>query len=123
MARKKAQETESAPVRRIRPALTPQAHENQLINLAMDLAEKQLLEGTASSQVMTHFLRLATEREKTEREKAKLEMELIRAKTEALESQQRSEEMYAEAIAAMKTYSGNGGDEDGFEELDDYDYD
>ncbi len=91
----------------IRPALTPEARENQLISLAVDLAEKQLQEGTASSQVITHYLKLATTREKTEREILEKQKELISAKTEALKSAKHVEELYAEAIKAMRSYGGH----------------
>lgn len=91
---------------RQRPADTPEARENQMINYAVELAEKQLREGTASSQVITHFLKLGTQKEKLEREKLQLEKELLVAKTEALQSQKRVEELYADAISAMQVYSG-----------------
>lgn len=90
-----------------RPALTPEARENQMIALAINLAEKQLIEGTASSQVITHFLKLATEKERLEREVLEREAELKMAKVESLKSAKRTEELYEEAIAALKTYSGN----------------
>ncbi|MBQ1397177.1 MAG: hypothetical protein IIY89_01640 [Clostridia bacterium] len=99
------------PVRRPRPASTPEARENQMISLAVDLAEQQLLDGTASAQVITHFLKLATTREQLEKEKLERENELLRAKTEALESAKRVEELYANALSAMKTYSGQGSDD------------
>ena len=89
-----------------RPAETPEARENQMISYAVDLAEKQLREGTASSQVINHFLKLGTQREKLEREKLELEKQLLVAKTEALESQKHVEELYAKAINAMQVYSG-----------------
>ena len=89
------------------PARTPEAREKQLINLAVNLAEKQLIEGTASAQVITHFLRLATERERTEREILKSQKELMDAKTESLRSQKRTEELYQQALDAMRIYSGN----------------
>jgi hypothetical protein len=101
-----------------RPALTPEARENQMISLAVDLAEKQLLEGTASSQVITHFLKLATAKERLEREKLEQENKLLIAKTEALQSQKHIEELYANAISAMRNYSGMGGEPD--EEYEDY---
>ena len=88
------------------PAKTPEAREKQLINLAVNLAEKQLIEGTASAQVITHFLRLATEREKTEREILKSQRELMEAKTESLRSQKRTEELYQKALDAMRIYGG-----------------
>jgi uncharacterized protein YcaQ len=90
-----------------RPALTPEARENQLIDLAINLAEKQLEEGTASSQVITHYLRLGCMRERLEREKLKKENELLEAKTEAIRTSKHTEELYADAIAAMKLYGGH----------------
>lgn len=97
----------------IRPALTPEARENQMISLAVDLAEKQLMEGTASSQVITHYLKLGSTKERLEKEKLVEENKLLKARTEALQSAKRVEELYSDAIAAMKRYSGNnGGDAD-----------
>lgn len=92
-----------------RPATTPEARENQLIALATNLAEKQLIEGTASSQVITHYLKLGSTKEKIEKEILEKQKELLTAKTEALQSAKRVEELYADAIEAMKRYSGNGG--------------
>lgn len=89
------------------PARTPEGRENQLISLAVDLAEKQLQEGTASSQVITHFLKLGTERERLEREKLERENLLIDEKINAIRAAERVEELYADAIAAMKKYGGN----------------
>ena len=94
---------------RQRPALTPEARENQLISLATNLAEQQLMDGTASSQVITHYLKLGTAKSQLELEKLKRENELLRAKTESIESAKRVEELYAKAIDAIKLYSGNGG--------------
>ena len=94
--------------RRIRPALTPEARENQMIALAVDLAEKQLMEGTASSQVITHYLKLGSTKERIEKEILEKQKELIAAKTENLKSAKRIEELYAEAINAMRRYSGHG---------------
>lgn len=98
--------------RRQRPASTPEARENQLIARAVDLAERQLIEGTASSQVITHYLKLATTKERLEREKLQMENELIKAKTEALQSAKRVEELYGKAIKAMREYGGHGVEED-----------
>lgn len=84
-----------------------------MISYAIDLAEKQLQEGTASSQVITHFLKLGTSRAELEREKLAHENRLLQAKTEALQSAQRVEELYAQAISAMRKYSGQG---DSYEE-------
>lgn len=91
---------------RTRPAFTPEARENQLIAAATNLAEKQLLEGTASSQVITHYLKLGSSKERLEKEKLERENELLRAKTEALQSAQRVEELYANALDAMRRYNG-----------------
>ena len=95
--------------RRIRPALTPEARENQLISLATDLVERRLIEGTASSQETTHFLKLATSKYKAELERTRLENELTKAKTKAIEDAADMKELYAEAIAAMRRYSGQAG--------------
>lgn len=97
----------SEDVKRVRPALTPETRENQLIAAAVNLAEKQLLEGTASSQVITHYLKLGSSKEKLEKEKLERENELLRAKTEALQSAPRLEELCNNAIEAMKRYNGN----------------
>lgn len=90
----------------MKPALTPEARENQLISLAVDLAEQQLREGTASSQVITHYLKLGSTKERIEKEILEKQKELIAAKTESLKSAQRIEELYTEAISAMRKYSG-----------------
>ena len=103
---------------RIRPALTPEAEEMQMTALAMDCARKQLLDGTASSQVITHFLKLGSERERLEKERLREENKLLRAKTEALESAKEMKVLYEDAIKAMKRYSGNG--EESEEIYDDY---
>ena len=95
----------------IRPALTPEARENQLIYLATNLAEQQLKDGTASSQVITHYLKLGSTKERIEKEILEKQKELISAKTEALQSAKRIEELYTEAISAMRKYSGHGGDD------------
>lgn len=93
---------------KIRPALTPEARENQLISLAVDLAEQQLREGTASSQVITHYLKLGSTREKLERERLEEENKLLRAKTENLQSMKEVEMLYKEALSAMRNYAGQG---------------
>ena len=94
--------------RKIRPALSPEARENQMIALAVDLAEKQLMEGTASSQVITHFLKLGTTKAELEREKLANENELLRARTEAIQSSKKVEELYTQALNAMRNYGGQG---------------
>lgn len=93
--------------RRRRPALTPEARENQLIALAVDLAEKQLMEGTASSQVITHYLKLGSTKEQLEKEKLVEENRLLRAKAEAIASSEDAKKKYEEAIAAMMRYGGH----------------
>lgn len=97
---------------KIRPALTLESNENQLIYLATKLAEKQLVEGTASSQVITHYLKLGTVKAQLEKEKLEHENELLKAKTEAIKSAERSEALFADAIRAMRTYSGAGKDDE-----------
>lgn len=97
--------------RKLRPALTPEARENQLISLATDLVEKRLIEGTASSQETTHFLKLATQEAKLKLKILEKQEELISAKTESIKSAQRTEELYRDAIIAMRKYSGGGVDE------------
>ena len=94
--------------KRLRPALTPEAREQQLISLAVDLAEQQLLDGTASSQVLTHYLKLGSTREKLERERLEEENKLLRAKVDASKSAEKQEELYAQALKAMSRYSGKG---------------
>lgn len=94
--------------KRLRPALTPEAREQQLISLAVDLAEQQLLDGTASSQVLTHYLKLGSLREKLEREKLEEENKLLRAKVDAIKSAEKQEELYTQALRAMSRYSGKG---------------
>lgn len=100
--------TNSDTKKKIRPALTPEARENQLVYLATELAEQQLRDGTASSQVITHFLKLGSSKEKIEQEILVEQKQLLVAKTEALQSSKRIEELYSNAITAMKSYSGHG---------------
>lgn len=89
-----------------RPATTPEARENQLIALAVDLTEKQLREGTASSQVISHYLKLGSSREKLEQERLQKENHLLTVKAEAMESAKRVEELYGKALNAMRSYAG-----------------
>lgn len=93
-----------------RPGLTPESRENQLISLAIDLAEKQLREGTASSQVISHFLKLGSTTNMLEKETLKKNLDLITAKTDAIKSGKVIEELYTNALAAMRKYSGNNSD-------------
>ena len=99
--------TQSHPMR---PAMSPEARESQLTSLAIDLAEKQLREGTASSQVITHYLKIASNREKDKLELERLEEEnkLLRAKTKALENAEEVKALYEEALKAMRNYAGQG---------------
>lgn len=103
VSRKEESET---PPKRFRPATTPEGRENQLISLAYDLAEKQIREGTASSQVVTHYLKLGSSREKLEQKRIEGENQLIDAKIEAMKSAKRVEELYGAALAAMRSYAG-----------------
>lgn len=104
--------TKKAPIdsnnneRKMRPAITPEARENQLIALAIDRAEQQLRDGTASSQVITHYLKLGSSKERLEQEKMELENKLLIARTEAIQSAKDVEKLYKEALDAMKNYSG-----------------
>lgn len=92
---------------RHKPATTPEGRENEVISQAIDLAEQQIKNGTASSQVITHFLKLGSTRERLEQQRLEHENELTRVKIEAIESQKRMEELYAEAITAMRSYAGD----------------
>lgn len=103
MAKRKAAEPLSI---RFRQAMTPEERENQLCMLATDLAEQQLREGTASSQVITHYLKLCTMKEKLELEKLKKENTLLEAKTEAIHAGAEVGALYKEAIRAMRVYQG-----------------
>ncbi|MCM1578155.1 MAG: hypothetical protein NC078_05070 [Ruminococcus sp.] len=103
---------ESPAKRRKRPAINPEIRESQLISMAVDLAEQQLADGTASSQVITHYLKLGSSKERLEKDILKQQKELMEAKTQAIRSAQRVEELYENALKAMKRYSG-GGDDNG----------
>jgi hypothetical protein len=95
-----------------RPALTPEARENQLIALAIDVVEERLRNGTASSQETTHFLKLGTTKARLEKEILEEQKKLITAKTKAIESQDELKEMYAEALKALRSYQGQGDSDD-----------
>ena len=111
MARVKSNSSSDSKRKR-RPAISTEARESQLISAAVDLAEKQLIEGTASSQVITHYLKLGTAKEKLEREKLEQEIEMLRAKTKAMESAEEVEKLYRDALNAMRNYSGQGESDD-----------
>lgn len=107
--------TSSKARQKMRPALSPEARENQMIALAVDLAEQQLIDGTASSQVITHFLRLGTTRAELEKEKLRKENAMLEAKTKAYQSSEEIKELYEGAIKSMRIYQGQG-DPDDYEE-------
>lgn len=93
--------------RKRRPASTPEARENQLISAAFDLIERRILDGTATSQETTTVLKLGSEKARLEKDILRKQKELIEAKTEMLESAKRVEELYSNALQAMRHYSGN----------------
>ncbi len=103
---------------RRRPATTPDARENQMIALAVDLAERQIREGTVSSQVLTHYLKLGSSRERLEQERLRNENEVLKAKAEAMASQKRVEEMYGAALSAMRSYAGGAPEDLGLSDED-----
>lgn len=105
-------QSSSGSTRKLRPALTPEAREKQMMSLAMDCAEQQMRDGTASSQVICHFLKLASSKEKLEKERLEEENKLLRAKAEAIKSAETSEELYRNAIKAFSRYSGHGSEYD-----------
>ena len=109
MAKVKAASSNQLP--KLRPALSPEARENQMAALAMDLVEQRLRDGTASSQETTHFLKAASQKNKLEMERLKLENDLTAAKTKALANAEEIKVLYEDAIKAMRRYSGHG-DED-----------
>lgn len=96
----------NVPARRTRPALTPEARENEMIALAVDLAEEQLRNGTASSQVITHYLKLGSSKERIEKEMLEKQKELLTAKTESLQAAKKAEEGYEKVLEALKLYNG-----------------
>lgn len=105
---------------RMRPALSPEARENQLISLAYDLVEERLLDGTATSQETTYFLKLASSKTRLENEKLMEENKLLRAKTEAIQSEKKNDEFYAKVLNALKRYNGQGSRDDEDDEYDEY---
>ena len=114
MARVKAVSSGTKPP--LRPALSPEARENQLITLAMDLVEQRLRDGTASSQETTHFLKAASQKSKLELERIKLENELTAAKTKSIANGEEIKVLYEDAIKAMRRYSGFGSEDDEHED-------
>lgn len=102
----------------LRPAMSPEAREQQLTSLAVDLVEQRLIDGTASAQETVHFLKLASQKTKLELERARLENELIKAKTQSIRDQADMKALYKDAIEAMRRYSGHGSDEE--DDADEY---
>lgn len=94
------------------PAITPQDREDQLIALAVDLAEQRLRDGTASNQLIAEIMKLGTTKERLQKEKLQRENEMLRAKTEAIEAQKHTDEIYKKALDAMRSYAGLGAYED-----------
>lgn len=97
-----------------RPPISLEAQENLMISLAVQCAEKQLRDGTASSQVITHYLKLGSTKERLEKEILEKQSKLIDAKTKNIESNSEAKELYANALEAFRRYSGAGGDDDEF---------
>lgn len=93
------------------PAISPEARENQMISMAVNLAEQQLRDGTASSQIITHYLKLGTMKEQLELEKTRAEVELMKAKAKAIAADEERDIMYKKAIEAMRIYQGVGGED------------
>lgn len=116
MARQKAGATTSVRAK-TRPALSAEARENQLIALAYDVAEERLRNGTATSQEVVHFLRLGSVKERKELELLSKKIELDTAKTEALQSAKRIEDLYANAISAFRSYRGDREDDENDQDL------
>lgn len=121
MPRTKKQDNPEAGSRLMRPALTPRSREDQLIALATNVAEQKLRDGTASSQLITHYLRVAADREREELEKELLaeKKKLMEAKIKSLESERRIEELYLNAVNAMRTYTGQSNNDSEAEEDED----
>ena len=108
MGKEKTRSSKDGTKQPMRPALSPESREGQLVSLAVDLAEQQLRDGTASSQVITHYLKLGSTLAKIDRDIKLEELKLIAAKTEQLKSMKRSEALMEKAIKAFREYSGNG---------------
>ena len=94
-----------------RPASTPEQRENELINLAVDLAEQQLRDGTATPSVIVHYLKLGSSRGQLENQMLEKKTELVSAQADSVKATARTEEMYEKAIEAMRIYSGHGRDD------------
>lgn len=110
MARKKQTETDMSDRIVRRPALTPEARENQLIAEAIDLVEQRILNGTASSQETTHFLKLGSTKAQYEKEVLKMQRDLMQAKIDNIKSYEKNEEFQQQVIEMFKKYSGEEDD-------------
>lgn len=99
---------EPKPETKLPRARTPEAREAQLAAMAYDLAEEQIREGTVSSQVMVHFLKVGSTREKIELQKQKQETILVEAKVKDLQNVEEMKKLYMEAMDAMRGYAGHG---------------
>lgn len=108
--------TPSTQSNRTRPAIDPEARMNQMIALAVDCAEQQMRDGTASSQIIAYYLKQGSIREQLENERLREENKLLRAKTEQLKSEKRSEELIEEALRAFRNYAGHG-DPDEYQDI------
>lgn len=100
-------------VRRRAPAIGAEEREQQLISMAMDRAEQKFMDGTASDSLTIHFLRLATTKAELEKKKIEKEIAQLGAKTDAIQSSARIEELYLGALDAIKRYGGSINREDG----------
>lgn len=112
MARAKEKYSDPPITRGIKPAMTPEARESQMIALAIDRVEQRIIDGTATSQELVHFLKLGTQEKKLEMEKLELEKQLLKAKTDQIKSAQEDAKMFADAIAAMRSYRPTVDEED-----------
>lgn len=92
---------------KLKPAMTPEGREQQCIALAYDLAEKRLRDGSATSQEVTHFLKLGTSMAKLEKEKLELDKELAKAKIKAYGSSEEMNGLYKEVLTALTSYKGD----------------
>ena len=106
----KKEQTQKETKKKLPPSRSLEESEQRCIADATRLAEQKLADGTASSQIIMHYLKQGTEKTRLEIEKIKYETELVKAKTEAVKSQQRSEELFAEVVSALKEYSGKTDD-------------
>lgn len=107
MPKRKAKTLNSEPEVAFKPALTPEARENQLISLAMNVAEQQMRDGTASPQLIAHFLKAGSSKGRFEVEKLRRETELLEAKTQSIKDAKQTAELYENALAAMRDYGGS----------------